>query len=159
MSKTADINKGKKNIADRFEERLIKNEKFRVPTLIVLTLIMIIINLVWGSDRLVLSQREGYEMGEATEQVCDITMAERVEATINRVEMISYNSGYWKVRVFYNNLAQMCMDKGIVRAKLNKIVCKITGRDSCLYDEYGPERISPFELGIKVGDPYGGEEY
>ena len=93
------------------------------------------------------------------EQVSDITMAERIEATINRVEMISYNSGYWKVRVFYNNLTQMCMDKGIVRAKLNKIVNKLTGRENCLADEYGPERISPIELGITGADPYGDEEY
>ena len=159
MSNSVDKDKKKKNIADAFEERLIRNERFKIPTLTVLTLLMILINLVWGSDRLVLSQRDGYETGEAMEQVCDITMAERIEATINRVEMISYNSGYWKVRVFYNNLTQMCMDKGIVRAKLNKIVNKLTGRESCLADEYGPERISPIELGITGADPYGDEEY
>ena len=148
-------------MGDKFEDLLIKSEKRMIPVLICFTLFLVLINLLWGSDRLVYAASENCEYELITDEGCGpITLADRVTATIKRVETVSYNASYWKTRVFYNNLYQMCADKGIVREKLNSLIKKLTGTEIATEGAgYLPERITPFELGIIWDDTSGGEEY
>ncbi len=143
----------KKRFSDAFEERLIKNEKYMIPTLLCLTLMLVIINLLWGSDDIVMAARDNYELEAQAGEETSITIEERVVCTAERIKTVSYNAGYWKVRVLYLNLFEMCADKGIVREKLYRVMSKFTGdesyKDTMLYQ---PTRISPYEIGFVWGE-------
>ena len=155
--------KVQRSIADKFEDLLIKSEKRIIPVLICFTLFLIMINLFWGSDKIVYAAMDNYSYEAAGENTggAGITLSDRVDATVNRIKTVSYNASYWKTRVFYNNLYEMCADKGIVREKLNSMIRKLTGEAVATEGAaYMPERITPFELGITwETEAGGGEEY